>query len=305
MIDINEIITTHLVWEHGYVIYPKGDGRVEIPQIFIKQLDWSKNKEVFAQSKFGEIVITKNKLLNYDSIKFTNNRIRISLGILKKANLDKKSLYVISNSNYLIIRTYVDGSNDISNRVYDFISTLNDVQKNQLLSIFVDKIINKVETNLILLDQAKPMVFRIVGPAFTFPAMWCNKNIKICADRPELSSQLYLIPGINIQKQNLESGFLLVSENTFSNIKTKIVEKMGITMSNENIPIELVLFYDVFVDGKFKVYINPPTPIDQSVIENTKKLCSNASNFINKTFAKEKLEDFPERFPILTKQTME
>jgi hypothetical protein len=335
MEDLKQKVLNYLIVQHGTISYPKSDGRVEIPQLLIKQLGWDKNNIAYIKFFNNELLIYSKHIednsKNIWIIHITNGRIRIPASILKNTKLNNKTLCLTISGKNIVVRSKIKFE-----KVQLFIDSLSNKQVELLCSVFIpefeieknnideseiinivskqtvknkdQKFINSIQnvettsTELIMLDMVQPTVFKVVGDPFTFPAIWLKKNKEIVRPSRSISDnyiqQLYIIPGIHVQKTDQRVGFLLVQEETFLNIKNKIVK------NKKDFP-EIILWYDPFVSGNFKVYINPPTDFGIDKIKIAQDLCSNPIKFIKQSFRIEEFDDeTPEKFPVLVVQNI-
>lgn len=326
----------NLIGPQGTICHPKSDGRVEVPQLLIKQLGW-KNGTIYIKSLIGEITIykkdAKENADNIWEVGMRDGRIRIPNGLIKLANLSNKSVNMFICNEHIVVRNSIR-----SNNALDFINSLDEKQTRLLYSLFapefdIDKV--KIDDNeiinqagkqvikdieeqedkevmdslgvdvdvptLIMLDMTEPTVFRIVGGPFTFPAVYLEKKKQIVLASKGSSDhyikQMYIIPGIQIKRKALIYGFLLVQEETFEEIRHKILE------NKKDFP-EIILFFDSFTRGGFRVYINPPTDISNEYISNVQSICKEPLTFVKKMFEVEKRDDEVGRFPVIAVQNI-
>lgn len=321
--------------ENEISVNPKSDGRIEIPKLWVKQLGFDKLRVVSISFSDGEFIVHKCSNEYKDNeweVRVTDGRVRVPSSVLKLSNLIGKQLFLRINSESITGKSY-----SIYDKVARFFDTLTENQLQLWCSIFCpdfeiepnvsiseaqDEILDSVEQKaiddivgiedenalrpigpeLILLDMAQPTVFKITGGPYTFPAIWLEKDKEIV--RPYKGSsdrfirQLYVIPGFQILKKVKRIGFLLVQEEVFEQIRNKVLE------AKKDFP-EIILWYDSFVHGNFKVYLNPSTDVDTNIIHLAQTMCNSPMKFIEKNFRVEEFDDVaPEKFPVLVIQNL-
>lgn len=254
----------------GYILNPKSDGRIEIPQAVVKHLGWNLLKEINYESDIGRICLFENE--SKASIKVADGRIRLSLNLLKKAEINNRELCLVINSDGFVIYPKLNFEGMI-----DFVSSLNEVQVKNLSSILMGQEVKDDKAELILPDS--PMVFKITGGPYVFPAERDGKNIFF----KEGGEEFFLVPGIQIKKNDNRYGFLVLSKETFKLVK-------NIVLNAKKDFVEIILLYDSFVAGGFKVYNNPPTELPNEEIVKSQSVCKDPKKFIDENFNRNKGE---------------
>lgn len=323
--------------DNEIAVNPKSDGRVEIPKFWVKQLGFDELKVVsisFSNEKFVIHKCPEEYQENEWEVRVSGGRIRVPSSLLKLSNLIGKQLFLSINNDSIIGKSY-----SICDKAIRFFDTLTESQLKLWCSIFSpdfeiespnaaiiseaqNDILDAVEQSaisdivdeedeatlkmlgpeLILLDMTQPTVFKITGGPYTFPAIWLEKNKEIV--RPCKGSsdrfirQLYVVPGFQILKKVKRIGFLLVQEEVFEQIRNKVLE------TKKDFP-EIILWFDSFVHGNFKVYLNPSTDVDTNIIHLAQTMCNSPMKFIEKNFRVEEFDDVaPEKFPVLVIQNL-
>jgi hypothetical protein len=249
--EINKTLITNLICcNFGIKVIPKSDGRIEIPQILIKQMGWEVDK-VFMCFMPREVLISKYRVSGQDVIiKVADGRIRIPAGQLKKFDLLNKEWVINGAGDTIQARPIINYGN-----VENFVNSLNEEQMKLASKIFgIDT--KEEEPELIELDKNNPTIFKIINGPFT------NK-------------EKYLIPGIKISKEGNKIGFLIVENELFNIIRKKVV-------AHKRDFLELIFSYDAFALGEFVINIHPPIQIENELIIKAQKLCAEPGKFFER-----------------------
>jgi hypothetical protein len=135
------------------------------------------------------------------------------------------------------------------------------------------KIPTKSKPTLFILST-EDFVFRPVGFPFKFNGYLIPNELIL----NEKGRPFYLLPGIN--KSNKNSGFLLLSEMVYSRVAYVI--KQHKEYSNR----DFIFCHVPFLEGSFKVFLNPIEDILQEEIEEAKAICESPEQFVEETFNK-------------------
>lgn len=302
-------LASRLSHSAGTPLYPKGDGRIEIPQGIVRLMGW-KDKSVVSIS-MGEGCIF---LADGDNVHVSNllgrvvvsmERVRIPMSMLRRIDGGSRSPVVVSpnlRSSVLVVLP------DVAGRKHKIEAVLKDMGAgpcSRLLSLLMGQQPESQEEEgpahpvepaapdapagprLFLPDFAAPDVVRIVGSPFSFQSHWVpmDKGGAIvphvdfgCVCRgTKAPERLYLIPVIR-RKNKLETGYLLVRDD--------LRAKIGRVLAGSNpTSFDLIFCYKPFVDGMFEVYKNPPEPLPPDVVEKAQEDCGDPNKFVAGTFA--------------------
>lgn len=276
-------------------IYRITNGRIRIPVSVLRSANLN-NKPLYLAIG-GENIIIKSKT--------KSEKIQSFISSLSPEQI--KLLYSVFIPEYNIDNIKIDKPDLVDNIHSDAIKNMkNEEDSNFLISVQnVDKaieerssILEDFKPELILPDITQPTVFKIVGGPFTFPVIWSENCEELVlpskGSSDEYIQQLYIIPGIRMLKKSMTIGFLLVQESVFSNIREKVLN------NKKDFP-EIILWYDSFVDGNFKVYLNPSTDVDTNLIITAQNLCKEPLKFVEQNFRNEEFDDVcSKQFPVLT-----
>lgn len=310
--EIYSQLSLKLQNSNGTILFPKSDGRIEIPRTLVKLLEWENEEFIYVEmvESTGNLLMHCNQktgLLPRSKIKVSSGRVRVPLSIIKKVGTDRnQSVRLIPNLNLssLIILPNMRCSSEIK-------SILREIGSDLCKKLF-DCLCNKetlldkddsYKPKLFLIDVKKPTVVRIIGLPFSFSAHWVtNENTgggtlvphflecSICKHRsPE---NIYIVPVIKkVDGQNLV-GFLLVQEELRNKIANKISGK-------DPSDFTLIIYYAPLQDGMCHVYNNPPEQISQEELKRAQEICNNPNKFIFDTFKHDNQTGEPKRSPML------
>lgn len=271
------------------------NGRIRIPVSVLRSANLN-NKPLYLAIG-GENIIVKSKTKSEKIQNFLSSLNPEQIKLLYSAFIPEYNTENVKiDESDLIENVYSDVIKDVEKEEdSNFLNSVQDVDK--VLEEKSDNILESCEPELILPDITQPTVFKIVGGPFTFPAIWsenCGELVLPYKERCGGYQQLYIIPGIRMLKKSMTIGFLLVQESIFSNIREKVLN------NKKDFP-EIILWYDSFVDGSFKVYLNPSTDVDVNLITTAQNLCKEPLNFIEQNFRYEEFDDVSSKqFPVLT-----
>lgn len=260
----------NLLINRGIPLSQGTDGRVEVPQFIIKAYNWDNQKEFFVYCKTGEILLYPEFLgESYDyagKFKISNGRIRIPYGVIKNK---PKLLVCCATDNCIVLRPDNGEAN-----IDGFINTLTESQINNLSNV----LLGRLDAKLLLLNEGKPNLFRLVGKPIVFSGYYIANEKKIYLTNNK-AENFYLLPGILREGSN-KMGFLLIGEEVFGSIKYVFERQKIIERDN----IELLFLYEKYKDGHFKVFTNPNSDFFNDDIETTKQVCSNPKKFLLEHF---------------------
>jgi hypothetical protein len=276
-----DILATYFIHQPGLILYPKADGRVEIPQFIVKGLEWDNISCVCVHMYPGELILSVKKNLCKASellgkINVTKGRIRIPLGFLKKSGFEKRPVVLGAGSDgSLIIRP---DRSDVAEDIRKFIdNNLSENLTNDLASLLIGKPDDSGEASPILfLPAANSLCFRPIAAPYRFAGFKLKNGELVTTSnhKSSYSRDFYLIPGIKRSSGVFKPGFLLTSEHLFSIINSKIVHPIN---------YDLIILNNGF---DFKVYRNPVEVLSQDIIKESEQICSNPGEFIKKFFRK-------------------
>jgi len=303
--ETRQILISLMLTDFGISLYPKSDGRVEIPKYIVKNIGFVSSNMVYMSSDMcGNIYISTNSELLEDeisiSVAISNGRLRIPSKFLKKIGLINKSLVIVSDS-HSILHLKADNSHN-EEALELLLNELDDDKTSRLLDILSGKrvdnnyILNmdivRVSTNQTKLPKAKlfllegnedkTFAFRPIGNPYKFRCCWVNRVPKLTKDANN-SVILYAIPGINRMKSgDNSSGFLIIDQITFGKICYVVNKKNSTTAIGKDL---IFIFSPKTKIGSFKVFENPNTDIDNKIIEEAKLICANPEKFLSNKFS--------------------
>jgi len=267
----------------GVSVFPKADGRVEIPQFVVHAMGWERiNKAYITIEDIGVCVYANDEGLNTAGLTLVSGgRIRIPAGILKKTVFFKRPLVFVIERNRVIARKRAELS-DVEEGLKNIFG---DEEIEQIgvepprKSAPKEKPINVGKPELIMLDTNNITTFRPVGSPFKFAASFNNTQREIVFSAPRHNIfPFYLIPGIKrVNKNSFIIGFLLLSSRTHERLCWKIKEN-GIDRE--------VMFYPGQTEmGGFRVFTNPPnTKYSPELIRRAKHMCEDPKNLLETHF---------------------
>lgn len=263
----------------GVSVFPKADGRVEIPQFVVHAMGWERiNKVYITIEDIGVCVYTNNEGLNTAGFTLVSGgRIRIPASILKKTIFFKKPLMFVIERNRVIARKRAELSEVeecLKNIFGDEEKCINTLA---CKSSTKKKLIGKPE--LILLSMNHITIFRSVGFPFKFMASFNNTTREIVFSRPRHNIfAFYLIPGIKrVNDNDFIIGFLLLNSRTHEQLCRKIKEN-GIDRE--------IMFYPGQTEiGGFRVFTNAPnTKYSAELISRAEHMCGDPKNLLETHF---------------------
>lgn len=299
-----------LLTNFGVDLYPKPDGRIEIPKYIISVAGWDSSSMVYMSSDLsGNIYISTDSSLVEDEISIavaiSHGRLRIPAGFLKKARLFNRSLVSVYDMNSML-HLRPDNSDSIE-ALSEFLSTLDDNQVNELSNILTGRVQSNIrqlphmeiirvpvnqkelpEAKLFLLEgnEQHSFIFRPVGNPYKFKCCWVNKTPMLAHgnDDNNCLATIYAIPGVKRVKKDAGvgiPGFLLIDQMTFGKI-CYVVKKKG---ENTAVDRDLIFMFSPKTKvGSFKVFENPKEDLDTKIIEEAKQVCANPEKFLSTHF---------------------
>jgi hypothetical protein len=313
---MDSILMNYLIWQHNDWVYPKADGRIEIPQTIISKMGWKDLDKIYVVAARGEIIISPD--VDTDSsdkamlCKLNKGRIRIPATISKAVGFHNVPVYMVAITNCVIVKANICTSNTIR-RARLFLEGLSTEQKENLIGIVRNEpLVNEVavpvnpknipalaEPELILLDVIQPVVFRVTGEPVYLGAAWIKENKELIL-MDSGGDNMYLIPGIHILRGGFRIGYLLVDTSLYREISFNILKRGA---------LEFIIWYDTASPNSFKLYVNPPTVLADELLKKTQEICSNATEFANSVFRKVDAVDvvtqkYRRSLPTLVKQNI-
>ena len=296
-IKMKEQLVEYISTNFGIDLYPKADGRVEIPKEVVLFLGWDSCEIVNTMFEEGNVYVSNGSFDKNIPIKVSHGRVRIPVGVLKSAGLHKKSLIATFDLN-CTMRITADNSNNIE-AINEFIDSLTEKQKKNLKDIFIGdtyKINNEIpnmelvrapvnqsdfeKPKMFLLDaiEDKSFIFKPVGNPYKFKFCWSDKVPLLSRDEEDILVS-YAIPGINMY--NKDVGFLLVDQITFGKVCYILKKKEEETGIDKDL---IFIFSPKTRIGSFKVYENPKQEVERNIIDRAKLICANPENFLLNNF---------------------
>lgn len=294
---MEEQLVNFLTTDFGVELFPKADGRVEIPKDVVLFLGWNKSDIINLFFNDGNVYVSDGTFEKNIQIKVSHGRVRIPIGVLKSAGLYRKSLIATFDLNCTMRLT---ASNSSSNwAINEFIGSLTKHQAEALVNIFMGKSsrddnsipsmeIAKISVNqeklprpeMFILEalEEKSFIFRPTGNPYKFNFCWVDKTPMLCKNEDN-SLVSYVIPGIRRGEDKV--GFLLIDETTFGKVCYILKRKNETTAIDKDL---IFMFSPKTKIGSFKVYENPKQEINQELVEQSKLVCSNPERFLTSNF---------------------
>jgi hypothetical protein len=311
-----------IAYRDGTTLYPKGDGRVEIPHGIVRLMGWRDKSTVWIKYGPGCLVLSGNKPDNpIGRITVSMERARIPMSMLKAASMGNSSVVATLNlsDGSMVVRRSLASMADICDLEGAFREAGEPVCR-RLMAILggaqQDKIPDKSETVpdipaplskndakkpwLFLMNTKKPMIIRVIGTPFAFQAHWVTNSsvgelvphiegCPLCEFRaPERMS---LIPVIRKSDGQSAPGFLLAQEDLRSKIARQLVGR-------NPTDFDLVLYFAPFQDGLCSVYKAPPEPIGDDLVKTAQAVCSDPNGFVASSFGTTLPDAKPTRAPM-------
>ena len=306
--DKREQLANLLITNFGMELYPKADGRVEVPQCLVSSADWHSCRSVYMSSNMDGIIYisSSSDLMKDDTVTITvavsSGRLRIPAGFLKKVGLYGKRLSATHDGDSMLMVRPDNSKNDRA--LEELLGSFLDSQITELLNILTGEEI--VDNNLIpnrdivrvsvnckdfpepsmfLLegDEARTCIFRPVGNPYKFKCCWVDKKpflVKPSFDNENVVT-LYAVPGLKRIKREDGGGvpgYLILDPITFGKVCYIVKLKQEKTAIGKDL---IFIFSPKTKVGSFKVFENPTEDLDDEVIERAKLVCANPERFLS------------------------
>jgi hypothetical protein len=283
----------------GIVLYPKGDGRIEIPNAVVRLMGWRDKSKILIYRKPGCLVLSIDDCgVPISRVAVSMGRVRIPMSILKSVSMGRVSIIAaIDFPKSIVVRRNLEEPS----RLADLEVILGEIGEDacaRLMGI-LDGNHQGVETRLaevhqeqcakprlFLMDSKRPTIVRVVGPPFAFQAHWVtdgslgklvahSDGCELCTLRaPE---RLSLVPVIRRAGGLQTPGFLLAQEELRS--------KMARQLSGRNpVDFDLILYFAPFQDGMCSVHKAPPEAIPEDLVKSAQEVCSDPDRFVAESF---------------------
>ena len=128
------------------------------------------------------------------------------------------------------------------------------------------------EPSLFLLGIDEPTVFIPVGKPFRFSAHFKDK--KVYMSTQDGSTTVYSLPGIKRINGSLLFGFLLIDKTVFGKVCELILNE------GKSKTIEVIFINAPFSLGEYKIYKNPPSEVDESILKRAEVVLSDPESFL-------------------------
>lgn len=271
---------------NNFLLHPRKDGRIEVPQIIVKKMGW--NKDVYISRFDGGLKLSPKLGQSIINVKHSNGRIIIPKDILKNENVLFKRLRAEINGTSIKIMTEPQYYADLAESIVSAMDL--DLAKHIIKSIykkFPDLSFVKTDAELFLPNKENPICFRPVGLPYRFPAYYLNSKLLKLANGsiktekvPEL---FFIIPGIKKCGTAYSIGFLLVNSKLHGRI-SYIVSKNG-GVHNQDIIIQYSN-KDVGNFGSFRAYLGPREKLPDKILKTANRLCKNPKEFLLNNFSR-------------------
>jgi hypothetical protein len=279
--EIEKIAETGIeVHNSGVSVFPKADGRVEIPQFVVRAMGWEKTKKIYITNESVGVCIYANNVSNETiGVSFSSaGRLRIPAGALKKTNFFRKSLVFVIERNRVVARPRAE-SKDVREGLINLFSAF--VPQKEIKEPAEEKHKEKVgEPELILLNTNKSTMFHPVNNPFQFMASFSNSRREIVFGSEECNNfRFFLIPGIKRSGDSFQIGFLLLNSQTYSALAIKVI--------SAGLDKEFMFWPNQKESGGFMVVAHPPSSRNTNeIVELAKKICEDPKSILETHFRK-------------------
>lgn len=309
-----------VAYRDGTVLYPKGDGRVEIPHGIVRLVGWRDKSVVWIGKGPGCLVLSNAKPESpIGRISVSMERARIPMSILRASSMGgpvAASLDLVAGT--IVVRRSL-GPADLADLEGTFREAgepacrrLMSILGGVSLCIVADRTPEPPrqpretssggEPRLFLMGASRPTVVRVIGMPFAFQAHWVpsangsagrlvphSGGCALCALRaPERMS---LVPVIRRVDGLHIPGFLLAQEE----LRAKIARQLS---GRNPIDFDLVLYFAPFQDGMCSVHKAPPEAVPEGLVRSAQAACSDPDRFVAEAFGGGPPEGHPGRAPM-------
>lgn len=292
--NVFDMLTRILVSGEGTAVYPKGDGRVEIPHGIVNLVGWRDKSTIWIRHGHGCLVMSdKREGQPIGHVSVSMGRTRIPMSTLKKVGM----VYIKVD----VIPDLVSGTVTVKpsryrceDRVKAVLRELGVDACAKLLAALSGEnnalfpIDDRCAANpkLFLVDSSSPTIVRVIGRPFAFKMHWVpigNKGMivlhrdkcPLCTTRvPDIT---FLIPVIKKRNGESKTGFLFAQEALRTNIARQIAGK-------NPTEFDLILFYKPYSDGMCSVYKSPVEPMPDDQVSAAMSACADPNAFVANTF---------------------
>ena len=297
-----------LLTSFGVDLYPKSDGRIEIPKYMITTAGWDSYDKVYMSSDLqGNLYISSDSTFFSGgvtiSVAVSHGRLRIPVGFLKRIGIHNRNLVAVYDMNSTL-HLRPDNS-ESEEALVEFVNELNEKDAILLANILMgravldnyipnmeivrvsvnQKPLPEAEMFLLEANEQRSFMFRPIGNPYKFKCCWVDKVPHLAYENNDNATMLYVIPGIKRIKKNdggTVPGFLIIDETTFGKI-CYVVKKKG---DDTAIGKDLIFMFSPRVRiGSFKVFENPKEDLDPKIIEEAKQVCANPERFLSSNFS--------------------
>lgn len=334
--DLFAYLAERLSCVDGTVLYPKGDGRVEIPQSLVRLMGWKNKCRVeIGLSGHQRLCLTGNERTatarHLGSVVVSMERVRIPASILRKAELDigdRKSVVVVPQmpssfcmdkdpclsvvpdlgSRFNMARAWFEA---IGQRNCELLAA--SLEGKPVLAdpepvIPPDPVQEMVENlrepsqppKLFFPSPFKPTVIRVIGKPFLFQAHWvATSGGGTFAAHKDDACPL-------CKDRGPERMYLIpvlrrgadMEQAGFLLAKEELRAVIGKVLAGANpTSLDMILYYRPFAYGMFEVFKNPPEPIPEGVLEKAQETCGNPDAFLDSVFKESFAPTVPARSP--------
>ena len=302
--DNKEKLAKLLLVDFGVDLYPKADGRVEIPKHIVSYA-WDSNLVYISSDMCGNIFISDDAEQIQEeisvSVRVSHGRVRIPSGFLRKVGMYRRNL-IATFDGISIVHIKQNNASGYG-ALLEFLNSLSDCQADQFVKIMTGRaprddnnipdmeivrisanqgVVSEPKLFLLVSDENKPVLFRPIGDPYKFKCCWVDGVPKLTQnDDTNNTSVIYAIPGIKRNKdEGNAAGFLLIDSITFGKVRY-VANRRGSTVVGR---VLIFLFSPKARVGSFKVFENPEEKMDPNSIEEAKLICSNPERFLYNNF---------------------
>jgi len=319
----------------GTLLYPKGDGRVEIPHGIVRFMGWSDKSTVWIGRSPGCLVLSNERQDDtVGRVAVSMERVRVPMSILKSAAMGDGPVVVsIDLSGIIVVRRHLEGSADLADlegafgeagepvcqRLLGILGSYRqaiDAEEQPIATVVTPKpigvpqsltewkydIINNGKPKLFLMNMNKPTIIRVVGMPFAFQAHWVPAQDHTAGRIVPHSDGCSLCSIRAPERMSLVPVIKKSdgrSEHGFLLAQEDLRSKIASRLAGRNpTDFDLVLYFAPFQDGMCSVYIVPPEVLPDDLVKLAQAACADPDGFVAETFGSDPPEGRPARAPM-------
>lgn len=259
----------------GISVFPKADGRIEIPQFVVSAMDWKGLSEIyFTHEDVGICMYADgSRLKNIIGSSISNTgRFRIPATSIRKTPFFRKGLIFVIERERVVAHPRAELS-----KVKEDLGVLfsgSKTPKEHLKEL--EKDLPKLgKPELILLDTNRITTFKPVDLPFSFLATFSSTKREIVFSASKYNNfNFFLVPGIERSGNNYRIGFLLINNQVYKKISSKLKDYS----SEHN---EIGFWPHPKETGGFQIFINPSFgKYEKAIVGKAKIMCKDPKELL-------------------------